>query len=80
MKDIKTGLCITCKHFLLINQGREFESIVDTEYMQFKCDIFGDITEKEYYLMDYPKDVEVIENIPEPKICEFWEEWETLEE
>lgn len=75
MKDIKTGLCITCKNFLMINHGREFEDIIDTEYMQFQCSIFGHLNKKEYYLMSYHKDIETIESVSETKICEFWEEW-----
>jgi len=78
MKDIKTGLCITCKYFLLQDHGREFENIIDTEYMQFKCSIYGETTEKEYYLMQPPKEIETIETVPETKICEFWEEWIVL--
>ncbi len=71
-KDFKTGQCITCKHFFLEDSGREFANIADTEYIQFRCSVYGEKTKKEYFLM-VPAENEI--NETRKSHCEFWEEW-----
>ncbi len=65
------GLCITCRHFIPEERGFEFENILDTEYISFRCDIFGS-KQKEYFLMA-PTEEEIV--TPEKNVCEFWEFW-----
>ncbi|MDQ7826287.1 MAG: hypothetical protein RDV48_26025 [Candidatus Eremiobacteraeota bacterium] len=63
-------VCATCRHLKVLDQGREFEYIIDTEYTLFECEVYRTRT-KEYYLM-----APVPESIDEkPVTCEYWEEW-----
>lgn len=72
MKNLNDGLCITCKHYKLLEKGYEFEGILDTEYMRFQCEIFGKES-KEYYLMQPVEEDITVHDYP---ICEFWEFWD----
>lgn len=64
-------ICATCKNLKVLEQGREFEKILDTEFTTFKCDIFN-WKAKEFYLMA-PLDNPM--NDKTEKNCEFWEDW-----
>ena len=70
--DKNKGVCITCRHLIVDESGREFEKIIDTEYLKFRCEVFGQ-TRKEYYLMA-PVSEDI--SVPEPNLCEFWEFWQ----
>lgn len=65
-------LCVTCRHFILVEEGREFENIADTQYQQYRCRCFGRKTKKEYFLMSLPQDTLAVQ---EETLCEFWEDW-----
>ncbi|MCL5772779.1 MAG: hypothetical protein M1536_00155 [Firmicutes bacterium] len=66
------AVCATCKHLKVLEVGREFEQILDTEYTLFECSVFGWRT-KEFYLMaPSPESIGDIDDT----ICEFWEEWD----
>lgn len=44
-------ICALCKNLEVTEQGREFPGIADTEYVKFRCKIFG-WSNREDYLMD----------------------------
>ncbi len=46
-------ICATCRHLRVVEQRREFEQIIDTEYVVFHCDAFG-VTTREDFLMAPP--------------------------
>lgn len=64
-------ICATCRHLKVLDQGREFELIIDTEYTLFGCDLLK-WKKKEFYLM-----APVEENLEDDsdRVCPFWEEW-----
>ncbi|MBI2266546.1 MAG: hypothetical protein HYU64_15520 [Armatimonadetes bacterium] len=65
----KIQICANCKHLKILDRGREFEGILDTEFIHFQCEVFGRQT-KEYYLM-----APVPTELPDkPFVCEFWED------
>lgn len=70
------NICATCRHLIVIETGREFEKIIDTEYTKFSCEVLGWKT-REFYLMA-PIEKEIKET--KPQICEFWEEWKRDDE
>lgn len=62
--------CVNCKYFQIIERGREFEKIADTEFIVYKCNKLKQIS-KEYYLM-FPL------HYREPlkrEVCPYWEDW-----
>jgi len=65
-------ICATCKHLKVIDQGREFDRIIDTEYTLFECDRLKKRT-KEYYLMAPVREQLDIDDSENP--CPFWEPW-----
>lgn len=65
------NLCATCRHLKILEVGREFEKILDTEYTLFRCAVLGWET-KEFYLMAPVGDPSA--ETPS-RICEFWEDW-----
>ena len=69
--ELQSGICATCKHFIVTDSGREFEQIIDTEFMEFHCNIFDQKT-KEFFLMSNFNDNLEKE---EKNMCEFWEDW-----
>lgn len=64
-------ICATCKHLKVLEQKREFEHIVDTEYTLFQCEVF-ECKIKEFYLMAPVKE-ELKDN--NDFMCEFWKDW-----
>ena len=64
------NLCATFKHLDVLETGREFDRIVDTEFTHFNCKMLG-WKKKEFYLMA-PVEKELKTDV---RICEFWEEW-----
>ncbi len=71
MNQIKT--CATCKHLNVLEQGREFELILDTEYTLFKCTILN-WEKKEFYLMTpVPEELSDVDD----RVCDYWEYWKT---
>jgi hypothetical protein len=65
------NICATCRHLVVIETGREFEKIIDTEYTTFSCDIFGWKTREFYLMAPIEKEIKDVQ----PHICEFWEQW-----
>ena len=70
--DGNRGLCITCRHYVHEGGGMEFEGILDTEYVEFRCEVFGK-RRTEHFLME-PVSEEI--STPERNLCEFWEFWD----
>ncbi len=66
-------ICATCKHLQVIEQGREFQYIIDTEYTLFKCAL-ANKTVKEFYLM-IPVEEEL--KVETKNECIFWEPWKS---
>ena len=44
-------ICALCRHLKMVESGREFPAMADTEFAVFRCDVFGWST-REDYLMD----------------------------
>jgi hypothetical protein len=65
-------ICALCRHLQSIESGREFPGIVDSEYMVFRCAVFG-WTTREDYLMDSEPARSFAKQ--EPFDCERWEPW-----
>jgi len=61
-------ICATCRHLEVLEQGRAFPQIVDTEFMRFRCAVLG-ISGREDYLM-----APVEETLPTdpPATCPHW--------
>ena len=68
---MKIKICATCRHLKVVDQGREFEFIIDTEYTLFTCDVLHWST-REFYLMA-PVDHEIKDSSDFQ--CKYWEEW-----
>jgi hypothetical protein len=65
-------LCANCRHLKVLDQGREFEFIIDTEYTLFECDLVKKKV-KEFYLMA-PVNEQL--NVEDPEnACPGWELW-----
>jgi hypothetical protein len=68
--DAFKNICATCRHLVVVETGREFEKIIDTDYTTFSCNILG-WKKREFYLM-----APVPDEIKEEKFfCELWEDW-----
>ncbi len=63
-------ICALCRHLEVVEQGREFEQIADTEYVKFRCKVLG-WTSRDDYLMDSDPSTSLKE--PEPFECPHWE-------
>jgi hypothetical protein len=64
------NICATCRHLRIVETGREFEKIIDTEYTTFSCSALGWKT-REFYLM-----APVKEEFEQNEFhCELWEAW-----
>lgn len=61
-------ICATCRHLEVLEQGRTFAMIVDTEFMRFRCAVSG-ATGREDYLMA-PVETELPSEAP--KGCRYW--------
>ncbi|MHB2017104.1 MAG: hypothetical protein ACYCW6_09185 [Candidatus Xenobia bacterium] len=68
---VQFRICATCRHLEVVEQGREFAAIADTEYTVFRCGKLG-WTTREDYLMAPPSD-----NLPSSEAfdCPHWEEY-----
>jgi hypothetical protein len=65
-------ICATCRHLEILEQGREFAAIADTEFIRFRCRKLG-LSGREDYLM-----AAVQETLPDPgetPECPHWEAW-----
>lgn len=67
-------ICATCKQLEIIEKGREFPMIIDTEYYIFKCSVLG-WQKKESPLMT-TFNGEIIDT---KKECPYWKSWEENE-
>ena len=72
MKKHEHRICALCKNFEVTEQGREFPGIADTEYVKFRCRIFG-WSNREDYLMDSKPAQKVAAQ--EAFDCERFEAW-----
>ena len=63
-------ICALCKNLEVLEQGREFEQIADTEYVKFRCKVLG-WTSRDDYLMD-PEPASGVGK-DEPFDCPYWE-------
>lgn len=70
MADMRDAfrICATCRHLEVLEQGRAFEMIVDTEFMRFRCGVLG-TTGREDYLMA-PVETELPAEAP--RGCPHW--------
>lgn len=62
-------ICATCRHLEVLEQGREFASIVDTEYAVFRCARLGTVTREDYLMAPVPTELPA----ERPPACPFWE-------
>ena len=67
-------ICALCKNLQLVDSGREFPGIADTEFAVFRCRIFGWST-RENYLMDTPSEQARKFAAQEEFDCERFEPW-----
>ncbi|MCL5036503.1 MAG: hypothetical protein M1269_05210 [Chloroflexi bacterium] len=65
-------ICATCRHLKVLETGREFAAIIDTEYTLFSCSKLGWET-KEFYLMK--TDIDIAEYTSSQEECPHWEPW-----
>ncbi|MBN9416459.1 MAG: hypothetical protein J0I12_13530 [Candidatus Eremiobacteraeota bacterium] len=65
-------ICALCKNLEVLDQGREFPGIADTEYIKYRCKIFG-WSNREDYLMDSEPAEKFAKQ--EPFDCERFEGW-----
>jgi hypothetical protein len=73
LNQMKT--CATCRHLKVVEQGREFELILDTEYTLFQCGVLN-WKKKEFYLMaPVPRELDDTGDTA----CEYWEYWKSEE-
>lgn len=63
-------ICALCRNLEVVEQGREFDQIADTEYMVFRCRVLG-WTTREDYLMDADPSASVGRS--ESADCPYWE-------
>lgn len=66
-------ICALCRNLQVVDSGREFEQIADTEYMVFRCRVLG-WTSREDYLMDSDPAALLLEK-DEPFDCPRFEPW-----
>ena len=65
-------ICALCRHLELLEQGREFPQIADTEYAVFRCKLFGWTTRDDYLMDSEPaRRFQAQEEFD----CERWEGW-----
>ena len=76
IKKAFRNICATCRHLQVVETGREFDKIVDTEFTKFSCRMLG-WQKREFYLMA-PVDQDLSEN--QPRKCPFWEPWDETDE
>jgi len=71
MPDDPFRICATCRNLEVLDQGREFAQIADTEYLTFRCRRLN-VTGREDYLM-----ASIPRELPEevPRQCPYWEPW-----
>ena len=62
-------ICATCRYLDLVEQGREFATIVDTEYAVFRCRKLGTTTREDYLMAPVPTELPA----ERPPICAHWE-------
>lgn len=65
-------ICATCRHLDVVEQGREFAAIVDTEYAVFCCRKLGTTTREDYLMAPVPADLPA----ERPPSCSYWEAFE----
>lgn len=65
-------ICATCRNLEVVDQGREFEQIADSEFIVFRCKVLGTCTRDDYLMAP------VLEELPpDPgSTCPFWEPWQ----
>ncbi len=76
LKKAFMNICATCRHLQVLETGREFENIMDTQFTKFSCSALGWQT-REFYLMA-PVDKDLSQN--QPRHCSFWEPWEGFDQ
>jgi hypothetical protein len=65
-------ICALCRNLELVEQGREFPQLADTEYAVFRCRIFGWST-RDDYMMESPESIQARFARQEEFDCERWE-------
>lgn len=64
-------ICALCRHLTVVDSGREFEKIADTEYLTFRCQKLG-WKSTDHYLMD--SDPVARFQQQQPFDCPHWEQ------
>jgi hypothetical protein len=64
-------ICALCRHLEVVEQGREFPRIADTEYLVFRCRVLGWTTREDYLMAPVEKEIQE----PRPFDCPHWEMW-----
>ncbi|MEW6283972.1 MAG: hypothetical protein AB1758_35495 [Candidatus Eremiobacterota bacterium] len=65
-------ICALCRNLEVVEQGREFPQIADTEFMVFRCRVFGWTSREDYLMQPSP---EAIDTEEKPFDCPRWEPW-----
>ena len=66
-------ICALCKNLEVVESGREFEGIADTEFMVFRCKVLGWTTREDYLMESDPR--QSLSKTPEDFNCPHWEGW-----
>ncbi len=65
-------ICALCRNLEVLEQGREFEQIADTEFIVFRCKVFN-WTSREDFLMKPPSGK--LDETEPPFDCPHFEPW-----
>lgn len=69
----KHRICALCRHLEVVESGREFEGIADTEYMVFRCGVLGWTTREDYLMQSDP--AASLGKPDDDFDCPHWEGW-----
>lgn len=65
-------ICALCRHFRVLESGKEFPQIADSAYLKYGCAKLG-WESREDYLMDSKPEQGYIPNPQEGFDCPYWE-------
>lgn len=71
MKVQTPRICALCRNLEIVEQGREFEQIADTEYAVFRCRALGWTTREDYLMAPVQGDL----GESKPFDCPLFEPW-----
>ena len=65
-------ICALCRNLEVVESGREFPTIADTEFMVFRCKVLGWTTREDYLMESNPT---AGLGSQEEFNCPHWEGW-----